>query len=95
MPGRHSSPARLRGTILVSNASPRVRIIDSHTCGEPTRLVLEGGPDLGSGPLNERLARFREQFDHYRSAIVNEPRGSDAMHPPRQPRARFRALPKA
>ena len=57
----------------------RVVAIDSHTGGEPTRLVLEGGPDLGSGPLNERLARFREQFDHYRSAIVNEPRGSDVV----------------
>ena len=56
-----------------------VRVIDSHTCGEPTRLVLEGGPDLGSGPLSERLGRFREHFDHYRSAIVNEPRGSDTV----------------
>ena len=64
---------------MVSNAPSGVRIIDSHTGGEPTRLVLEGGPDLGSGPLNERLARFREQFDHYRSAIVNEPRGSDVV----------------
>ena len=53
-----------------------VRVIDSHTCGEPTRLVLEGGPDLGSGPLSDRLGRFRDHFDSYRSAIVNEPRGS-------------------
>lgn len=57
----------------------RVRIVDSHTGGEPTRLVLEGGPDLGSGPLAERAARFRADFDAYRSAIVNEPRGSDVM----------------
>ena len=56
-----------------------VRVIDSHTCGEPTRLVLDGGPDLGSGPLSDRLVRFREEFDHYRSAIVNEPRGSDVV----------------
>jgi 4-hydroxyproline epimerase len=56
-----------------------VRVIDSHTCGEPTRLVLEGGPDLGSGPLSDRLARFRDRFDNYRSAIVNEPRGSDTV----------------
>ncbi|MFI5335922.1 MAG: proline racemase family protein [Opitutales bacterium] len=56
-----------------------IRVLDSHTGGEPTRLVLEGGPDLGSGPLAERVNRFREQFDHYRSAIVNEPRGSDVM----------------
>jgi 4-hydroxyproline epimerase len=58
---------------------PSVRVIDSHTGGEPTRLVLEGGPDLGKGPLAERVERFRERFDAYRSAIVNEPRGSDPL----------------
>ncbi len=56
-----------------------IRIIDSHTAGEPTRLVLEGGPELGEGPLAERVARFRSEFDAYRSAIVNEPRGSDPL----------------
>jgi 4-hydroxyproline epimerase len=56
-----------------------MRVIDSHTGGEPTRLVLEGGPDLGDGPLAERLERFRDRFDAYRSAIVNEPRGSDPL----------------
>ena len=57
----------------------RIRVIDSHTGGEPTRLVLEGGPDLGNGPLASRVQRFRESFDAYRSAIVNEPRGSDPL----------------
>jgi 4-hydroxyproline epimerase len=56
-----------------------IRVIDSHTGGEPTRLVLEGGPDLGCGPLAERARIFREHFDAYRSAIVNEPRGSDPL----------------
>ncbi|HEY5761075.1 MAG TPA: proline racemase family protein [Steroidobacter sp.] len=56
-----------------------IRIIDSHTGGEPTRLVLEGGPDLGEGPLDLRVRRFRETFDAFRSAIVNEPRGSDVV----------------
>jgi 4-hydroxyproline epimerase len=56
-----------------------LRVIDSHTGGEPTRLVIEGGPDLGGGPLAERRERFRNRFDRYRSAIVNEPRGSDAL----------------
>ncbi|MBS0364649.1 MAG: proline racemase family protein [Proteobacteria bacterium] len=56
-----------------------IRVIDSHTAGEPTRLVVEGGPDLGGGPLDQRVQRFRQHFDHYRSAIVNEPRGSDAV----------------
>jgi 4-hydroxyproline epimerase len=56
-----------------------IRVIDSHTGGEPTRLVVEGGPDLGEGPLEDRAQRFREDFDDYRCAIVNEPRGSDPM----------------
>ena len=57
----------------------RIRVIDSHTGGEPTRVVIEGGPDLGSGPMEDRLRIFRERFDHFRSAVVNEPRGNDAM----------------
>jgi 4-hydroxyproline epimerase len=64
----------------MSRAAPTtVRVIDSHTAGEPTRLVMDGGPDLGEGPLEERLRRFREQHDRYRRAIVNEPRGSDTL----------------
>lgn len=57
----------------------RIQVIDSHTGGEPTRVVIEGGPDLGSGTLAERRKRFGHQFDSFRSAIVNEPRGSDVM----------------
>jgi 4-hydroxyproline epimerase len=57
----------------------RVRVIDSHTGGEPTRLVIGGGPDLGAGSLAERLERFRGSHDDFRSAMVNEPRGSDVM----------------
>ena len=57
----------------------KVRIIDSHTGGEPTRLVMSGGPDLGRGPLAERLQRFRAEHDAFRSAVVNEPRGSDVV----------------
>ena len=56
-----------------------ITIIDSHTGGEPTRLIIGGGPQLGSGPLAERLARFRDEFDHVRSGVVCEPRGSDVM----------------
>jgi 4-hydroxyproline epimerase len=57
----------------------RIRVIDSHTGGEPTRVVVEGGPDLGSGPLAARAAVFRERFDTFRSCVVNEPRGSDVL----------------
>ena len=54
-------------------------IIDSHTGGEPTRLVVSGGPDLGRGTLGERLDVFRTQFDDWRAGIVTEPRGSDVV----------------
>lgn len=54
-------------------------MIDSHTGGEPTRLVVSGGPDLGDGPLSQRLQRFCDEYDCFRSAVVNEPRGSDVV----------------
>src|SRR5262245_59142110 len=57
----------------------RLQVIDSHTAGEPTRVIVAGGPDLGGGPLAERRERFRREFDRYRSAVVNEPRGSDVI----------------
>jgi 4-hydroxyproline epimerase len=57
----------------------RIRIIDSHTGGEPTRVIVDGMPDLGSGPVTTRLERFRNEYDHIRSAVVNEPRGNDAI----------------
>lgn len=57
----------------------KVHVIDSHTGGEPTRVVVSGGPVLGEGPLCTRLTRFRSKFDEFRSAVVNEPRGSDAV----------------
>lgn len=54
-------------------------IIDSHTGGEPTRLVVSGGPDLGGGTLAQRLDVFRTRFDDWRAGIVTEPRGSDVV----------------
>jgi 4-hydroxyproline epimerase len=57
----------------------KIRIIDSHTGGEPTRVVVAGGPDLGGGTMAERLERFHRDFDPIRSAVVNEPRGNDAI----------------
>jgi 4-hydroxyproline epimerase len=56
-----------------------ITIIDSHTGGEPTRLIVDGGPDLGDGPLSVRLARMRDAHDHVRTGTVCEPRGSDVL----------------
>jgi 4-hydroxyproline epimerase len=64
---------------MMREETRRVRVIDSHTGGEPTRLVVSGGPDLGAGSLSDRLETFRTQHDDFRSAVVNEPRGSDVI----------------
>ena len=56
-----------------------IKVIDSHTAGEPTRIIIEGGPDLGDGPLDQRLQRFSDSFDDFRTATVREPRGSDVL----------------
>jgi len=64
---------------MTDSSIRRVRVIDSHTGGEPTRVIVSGGPDLGNGPLAGRLERFRTKHDNFRSAVVNEPRGFDVM----------------
>ena len=55
------------------------RFIDSHTGGEPTRVLVSGGPDLGTGSMAERLRRFRDGHDRWRRALVTEPRGNDVI----------------
>jgi 4-hydroxyproline epimerase len=57
----------------------RIEVIDSHTAGEPTRCVLAGGPDLGTGPLSTRLETLRLQYDCFRRAVLCEPRGSEVL----------------
>lgn len=57
----------------------RIQVVDSHTGGEPTRVIVAGGPDLGTGSLAERLDRFRREQDAFRRAVICEPRGSDVL----------------
>ena len=56
-----------------------IQVVDSHTAGEPTRVVVAGGPELGNDALKSRLRRFASEHDDFRSAVVNEPRGSDVV----------------
>lgn len=56
-----------------------IQVIDSHTGGEPTRTVVQGFPDLGGGQVRQQLTVLREQHDHYRSAVILEPRGHDVL----------------
>jgi 4-hydroxyproline epimerase len=57
----------------------QIHVIDSHTGGEPTRVVVSGGPNLGNGNVADKLKVFRDSHDAFRSAVVNEPRGSDVL----------------
>jgi 4-hydroxyproline epimerase len=59
--------------------SGAVHVVDSHTEGEPTRVVVTGGPNLGNGDLPGRVRRFRTEFDHFRRGVVCEPRGSEVV----------------
>jgi len=64
---------------MINHFPARIDVIDSHTAGEPTRCVISGAPDLGLGPVAERLQRFRDKYDVFRRAILCEPRGSDVL----------------
>lgn len=57
----------------------KLQTIDSHTEGEPTRLVYEGFPDLGHGSMAEQLDIFKKNHDPLRRAMIMEPRGNDIL----------------
>ncbi len=57
----------------------RVRVVDSHTGGEPTRIIVGGGPELPFATMALKLEEFRRHYDHLRHALVNEPRGSEVV----------------
>lgn len=56
-----------------------MHVIDSHTGGEPTRVILEGAPDLGSGPLAKRAERLATEHEVFYRSVLLEPRGQPAM----------------
>lgn len=56
-----------------------MRVIDSHTEGEPSRVIVSGGPDLGPGSLAERAAKLQARHRDMCKAVVLEPRGYDAI----------------
>jgi 4-hydroxyproline epimerase len=66
-------------SIIERMENGRIKVIDSHTGGEPTRVVISGAPDLGNGSLAARLERLKNDHDEFRRAVVNEPRGSEAL----------------
>lgn len=65
--------------MAISSHFTVLRAIDSHTGGEPTRLIIEGFPELGNGSMAERKALLAQQYDDWRSAVILEPRGNDVL----------------
>src|ERR1043166_6554407 len=64
--------------------------IDAHTCGNPVRLVKEGGPSLNGNSMSEKRQHFLKEFDWIRTGLMFEPRGHDMMsgsilYPPHDP----------
>ncbi|WP_433887002.1 4-hydroxyproline epimerase [Pseudomonas vranovensis] len=57
----------------------RITVIDSHTGGEPTRLVIDGFPELGTASMAQRRQHLAEAHDQWRTACMLEPRGSDVL----------------
>ncbi|MFC4993237.1 proline racemase family protein [Rubritalea tangerina] len=64
---------------MKAQAPEKLKIVDSHTGGEPTRVVIEGCPDLGFGPLSERRDELANRHDWVRTSCLLEPRGFEAM----------------
>ena len=63
----------------MSERYQKIHNIDSHTGGEPTRMVYAGFPDLGTGSMAERLEVLKNQYDHFRRGVILEPRGNDVL----------------
>jgi len=57
----------------------RIPFLDSHTGGEPTRLIETPPFDLGTGSVADKLSRLKKDHDDFRTTVLNEPRGSDVL----------------
>ncbi|MGM5469460.1 4-hydroxyproline epimerase [Flavobacteriaceae bacterium LMO-SS05] len=71
--------------------------IDAHTCGNPVRVIKEGGPTLIGNTMSEKRQHFLKEFDWIRKGLMFEPRGHDMMsgsilYPPHNPENDFGIL---
>jgi len=76
--GRLAGEGMSTADFSVQTPCERIAYVDSHTAGEPTRLILSGGPDLGGGSVAKQRDRLREH-DWLRRCVILEPRGHEAI----------------
>ncbi|MDP1545225.1 MAG: proline racemase family protein [Anaerolineales bacterium] len=72
----------------------RIPFLDSHTGGEPTRLIPSLPFNLGTGSVADKLSTLKKDHDDFRTTVLNEPRGSDVLVgaylvPPADPTCQF------
>ncbi len=73
------------------------KCIDAHTCGNPVRVIIAGGPELEGANMSEKRQHFLKEFDWIRNGLMFEPRGHDMMsgsmlYPPHDPKNDFAIL---
>ena len=68
VPIQHADRFFIGGQWVLPSSDSTITVIDSHTEGEPTRVIVEGGPPLGDGTLAQRRERFAREFDHFTHA---------------------------
>lgn len=78
-------------------ASSTFVCIDAHTCGNPVRVIKQGGPDLVGATMSEKRQHFLREYDWIRKGLMFEPRGHDMMsgsifYPPSDPSNDFGIL---
>ncbi len=71
--------------------------IDAHTCGNPVRVIKDGGPKLVGKTMSEKRQHFLREYDWIRKGLMFEPRGHDMMsgsilYPPHNPEHDFAIL---
>ena len=72
----------------------RIPYLDTHTGGEPTRLITSLPFDLGTGSVADKLSTLKKDHDDLRRTVLLEPRGSDVLVgaylvPPADPTCQF------
>jgi len=97
MDRRIDKPISSSNFAKVLNFGKVFNCIDAHTCGNPVRLVAEGGPELEGNNMSEKRQHFLKEYDWIRKGLMFEPRGHDMMsgsilYPPHDPQNDFAVL---